>query len=322
MRPHSSSSSPKLRGVGAHRGLDRQDVLAQGRATPSTRRRGTRPRSRERARRHGCYPSPAPGRPTPSGPAPRSWRSSSSKAACRCPAPSCPPATRTRPCRCSPACLLTEERGRAPQRAADPRHARRCSTCSTTSASRSSWRDEQHRRAAGRRASRKTEVDPTLAERIRASFLVAGPLLARFGAALLPPPGGDVIGRRRLDPHLDAFRALGAHGRARAATSACTRPTAACSACDFFMDEPSVMGTENALMAAALTPGTTVIRNAASEPHVQDLARMLDAHGRGDRGHRLQRDARPRASRKLGGCEHTRLARPHRDRARSWRSPA
>src|SRR4051812_20035734 len=56
----------------------------------------------------------------------------------------------------------------------------------------------------------KTGVDPSLAEHIRASFLVAGPLLARFGEALLPPPGGDVIGRRRLDPHLDAFRALGA----------------------------------------------------------------------------------------------------------------
>src|SRR5215204_4092787 len=119
----------------------------------------------------------------------------------------------------------------------------------------------------------KTEVDPALAEKIRASFLVAGPLLARFGDALLPPPGGDVIGRRRLDPHLDAFRALGAvvehtrdiHLRAN---------DGGLQACDFFMDEPSVMATENALMAAALTPGSTVIRNAASEPHVQDLARL------------------------------------------------
>ena len=95
----------------------------------------------------------------------------------------------------------------------------------------------------------------------------------------MPPPGGDVIGRRRLDPHLDAFRALGAmveHGRDIVHHA---RPTAACRPCDFFMDEPSVMGTENALMAAALTPGTTVIRNAASEPHVQDLARMLNRMG-------------------------------------------
>src|SRR3954451_19492269 len=148
-----------------------------------------------------------------------------------------------------------------------------------------------------------TDVDPALAERIRASFLVAGPLLARFGSALMPPPGGDVIGRRRLDPHLDAFRALGAevehdrHIRLRA-------PNGGLRSTDFFMDEPSVMGTENALMAAALTPGTTVIRNAASEPHVQDLARMLNKMGAAIEGigsnvmlvHGFER---------LGGCEHT-----------------
>ncbi len=121
------------------------------------------------------------------------------------------------------------------------------------------------------------EVDRALAERIRASFLLAGPLLARFGHARMPPPGGDVIGRRRLDPHLDAFRALGAsvdHDRDITLEAALgLRP------CDFLMDEPSVMATENALMAAALTRGPTVIRNAASEPHVQDLARMLVAMG-------------------------------------------
>jgi UDP-N-acetylglucosamine 1-carboxyvinyltransferase len=121
------------------------------------------------------------------------------------------------------------------------------------------------------------EVDAGLAERIRASFLLAGPLLARFGQAEMPPPGGDVIGRRRLDPHLDAFRALGAtvgHGRnIKLEAPLGLRP------CDFLMDEPSVMATENALMAAALTRGPTVIRNAASEPHVQDLARMLVAMG-------------------------------------------
>ncbi len=122
------------------------------------------------------------------------------------------------------------------------------------------------------------DVDAELAERIRASFLLAGPLLARFGQARMPPPGGDVIGRRRLDPHLDAFRALGAtveHHRhdIRIEAPLGLRP------CDFLMDEPSVMATENALMAAALTRGPTVIRNAASEPHVQDLARMLVAMG-------------------------------------------
>ena len=122
------------------------------------------------------------------------------------------------------------------------------------------------------------EVDQELAERIRASFLLAGPLLARFGRAQMPPPGGDVIGRRRLDPHLDAFRALGAsvdedRGHIKLEAPLGLRP------CDFLMDEPSVMATENALMAAALTRGPTVIRNAASEPHVQDLARMLMAMG-------------------------------------------
>jgi UDP-N-acetylglucosamine 1-carboxyvinyltransferase len=119
----------------------------------------------------------------------------------------------------------------------------------------------------------RTDVDPDCAERIRASFLLAGPLLARFGTADMPPPGGDVIGRRRLDPHLDAFRALGA--RVRTARWFELRAPDGLHACDFFMDEASVMATENALMAAALTPGSTVIHNAASEPHVQDLARLL-----------------------------------------------
>jgi UDP-N-acetylglucosamine 1-carboxyvinyltransferase len=118
-----------------------------------------------------------------------------------------------------------------------------------------------------------TAVDPELSEHIRASFLLAGPLLARFGKADMPPPGGDVIGRRRLDPHLDAFRALGAEVRAERRYHLIAPD--GLHACDFFMDEPSVMATENALMAAALTPGSTVIHNAASEPHVQDLARLL-----------------------------------------------
>jgi UDP-N-acetylglucosamine 1-carboxyvinyltransferase len=122
-------------------------------------------------------------------------------------------------------------------------------------------------------------VDPDLAERIRASFLLAGPLLARFGRAHMPPPGGDVIGRRRLDPHLDAFRALGAMVEHQGADVILTAPPLGLSPCDFLMDEPSVMATENALMAAALTRGPTVVRNAASEPHVQDLARMLVTMG-------------------------------------------
>jgi UDP-N-acetylglucosamine 1-carboxyvinyltransferase len=164
------------------------------------------------------------------------------------------------------------------------------------------WREENtvSLRAAGVTT---TEVAPQLAERIRASVLVGGPLLARFGSALLPPPGGDVIGRRRLDPHLDAFRALGATVEADRDIRL-SAPEGGLRAVDFFMDEPSVMATENALMAAALIDGTTVIRNAASEPHVQDLARMLNKMGAAIEGigsnvmlvHGLER---------LGGCDHT-----------------
>jgi UDP-N-acetylglucosamine 1-carboxyvinyltransferase len=121
-------------------------------------------------------------------------------------------------------------------------------------------------------------VDEELSKQIRASFLLAGPLLARFGEARMPPPGGDFIGRRRLDAHLDAFKDLGARvdGDRWIELSA---PADGLSACRIFMDEPSVMGTENALMAAALTKGPTTISNAASEPHVQDLARLLCAMG-------------------------------------------
>ena len=119
-----------------------------------------------------------------------------------------------------------------------------------------------------------TEVDEELSARIRASFLLAGPLLARFGEARMPPPGGDFIGRRRLDPHLDAFQDMGAlvEGERWIEISA---PAGGLKPCAIFMDEPSVMATENALMAAALTPGPTTIGNAACEPHVQDLARLL-----------------------------------------------
>src|SRR6476661_7971161 len=122
------------------------------------------------------------------------------------------------------------------------------------------------------------EIDRDLSELIRASFLAAGPLLARFGRAVMPPPGGDVIGRRRLDPHLDAFAGLGAEHELER-DIVITAPAGGLRAGEVFMDEPSVMGTENALLAAALTPGETVIGNAACEPHVQDLARMLVAMG-------------------------------------------
>jgi UDP-N-acetylglucosamine 1-carboxyvinyltransferase len=119
-----------------------------------------------------------------------------------------------------------------------------------------------------------TEVDEELANRIRASFLVAGPLIARFGEAKMPPPGGDTIGRRRLDAHLDAFRDMGAKVDGDVWLEL-TAPPDGLRPKGIFMDEPSVMGTENALLAAALTPGPTTIGNAACEPHVQDLARLL-----------------------------------------------
>src|SRR5919201_902339 len=139
------------------------------------------------------------------------------------------------------------------------------------------WSNENELRL---RADSVTDTSPPedLAAGIRASFLLAGPLLARFGAARMPPPGGDFIGRRRLDPHLDAFRDMGARvdGDRWIEIDA---PGGGLKPCAVFMDEPSVMATENALMAAALTPGPTTIGNAASEPHVQDLARLLVAMG-------------------------------------------
>jgi UDP-N-acetylglucosamine 1-carboxyvinyltransferase len=146
------------------------------------------------------------------------------------------------------------------------------------------------------------QVSEELAERIRASFLLAGPLLARFGEAHMPPPGGDFIGRRRLDPHLDAFRDMGARVAGERDIEI-TAPDGGLEACEIFMDEPSVMGTENALMAAALTPGETRISNAASEPHVQDLARLLVKMGAEIDG--IGSNVMTVSGRdKLGGAEH------------------
>jgi len=150
---------------------------------------------------------------------------------------------------------------------------------------------------------RDVAVDEELSKQIRASFLLAGPLLARFGEARMPPPGGDFIGRRRLDAHLDAFVDLGARvdGDRWIELQA---PAGGLRACAIFMDEPSVMGTENALMAAALTPGPTTISNAACEPHVQDLARLLTQMGAtvdGIGSNVMTVHGRDR----LGGAEHT-----------------
>ena len=122
----------------------------------------------------------------------------------------------------------------------------------------------------------KPDLDPELCSRIRASFLLAGPLLARFGRASVPPPGGDVIGRRRLDPHIHALAELGVevdiNGRYDMRTDG-LRGRA------IFLDEASVMATENAVMAAAIAAGETIVGNAACEPHVQDLCRFLSSLG-------------------------------------------
>jgi len=124
---------------------------------------------------------------------------------------------------------------------------------------------------------RKADLDPNLCRRIRASILLAGPMLARAGHLTLPPPGGDVIGRRRVDTHLLALHNLGA--KIAIHTDGYDMIANGLKGQDVLLDEASVTGTENALMAAATARGTTVIRNAASEPHVQDLARFLNVLG-------------------------------------------
>ncbi len=126
------------------------------------------------------------------------------------------------------------------------------------------------------RTLRPADLDADLCRRIRASILIAGPMVARAGELRLPPPGGDVIGRRRLDTHILALEALGAHVeydrifhfRAHGLKGA-----------EILMDEASVTATENAIMAAVLANGETVIHNAASEPHVQELCQLLNGMG-------------------------------------------
>ena len=124
----------------------------------------------------------------------------------------------------------------------------------------------------------KAELDEELCRRIRASFLLAGPLLARLGSAIVPPPGGDVIGRRRLDPHIHGLQELGVeidiNGRFEMRA-----PRLGLQGKEIFLDEASVMATENVVMAAVLAEGETVIGNAACEPHVQDLCRFLVSLG-------------------------------------------
>jgi UDP-N-acetylglucosamine 1-carboxyvinyltransferase len=121
-----------------------------------------------------------------------------------------------------------------------------------------------------------SEISLEMAQKIRASILFAGPLLARTGSVTLPPPGGDVIGRRRLDTHFLAFEGLGARVHTDGTFFLHAKKLVGE---ELFLDEASVTATENAIMAAVLAEGKTVIENAASEPHVQDLCHMLNAMG-------------------------------------------
>lgn len=122
----------------------------------------------------------------------------------------------------------------------------------------------------------KTDIPSELSKKIRASILFAGPLVARAGKAVMPPPGGDVIGRRRLDTHFLALQELGARITVDGPFTFTANKLVGA---DLFLDETSVTATENAVMAAVLAEGRTKITNAASEPHVQDLCNMLVAMG-------------------------------------------
>lgn len=126
------------------------------------------------------------------------------------------------------------------------------------------------------RTVRPADLDPDLCRRIRASIMLAGPMTARAGEMHLPPPGGDVIGRRRVDTHIMALKKLGAKvNYARTFEFKAKRLRGA----DIWLDEASVTGTENVIMAAVTAKGTTILRNAASEPHVQELCQMLNMLG-------------------------------------------
>lgn len=119
-------------------------------------------------------------------------------------------------------------------------------------------------------------LDPDVCRQIRASILLAGPMVARYGELILPPPGGDVIGRRRVDTHILALEKLGAEYRYDGVFSFKAQGLRAA---DILLDEASVTATENTIMAAVLAKGTTIVRNAASEPHIQELCQMLNLLG-------------------------------------------
>ena len=155
-----------------------------------------------------------------------------------------------------------------------------------------------------------SKIPREYARKIRASILFAGPLLARTGKVVLPPPGGDVIGRRRLDTHFLALTELGARveivdghdSKTSSDTDAFIFISSGLAGADIFLDEASVTATENAVMAAVLAKGETILTNAASEPHVQDLCRMLCGMGASIQGIGSN-ILTIRGVKKLSGCE-------------------
>ncbi len=164
------------------------------------------------------------------------------------------------------------------------------------------WLGPNSLRISGQRGV-KSALDPQLCTRIRASILLAGPLLGRLGQVQLPFPGGDVIGRRRIDTHFTAFKSMGARVAMEQdhyylSHSLPLQPA------DVFFDEPSVTATENAIMAAALARGTVILRHVAMEPHVQGLCRMLQAMGAHIDGVGMPTLTIEGVDR-LSGCEHT-----------------
>ena len=126
---------------------------------------------------------------------------------------------------------------------------------------------------------RPADLDPDICRKIRASILLAGPMVARTGELQIPPPGGDVIGRRRVDSHILALSSLGAEAKYDRSQKAFTFSATQLSGSDILLDEASVTATENAIMAAVIASGETVLRNAASEPHIQELCQFLKILG-------------------------------------------
>ena len=139
---------------------------------------------------------------------------------------------------------------------------------------------------------------------LRGSIMIVGPLLARFGSAFIPKPGGDKIGRRRVDTHFTGFQKLGARFEFDTLDPFYKVEAPSLSGAYIHLDEASVTGTANIIMAAVLAKGRTTLYNAACEPYIQQLCRMLVSMGAridGIGSNLLYIDG----VRELGGCHHT-----------------